>query len=121
MRNHTERRSSFLGRHVFSSTSNAGHAAECGQRLRVRRRHRFDDYLRFIESSLPLISRYLKRVVPSASECRAFPAGNMTLDFDIRNHVHEAWLKHGTETELKALAGKTFGHSDGPAAAVVGY
>jgi diacylglycerol O-acyltransferase len=30
-------------------------------------------------------------------------------EFDLRNHVHQVTLKHGTDKELKALAGKLFG------------
>jgi diacylglycerol O-acyltransferase / wax synthase len=61
--------------------------------------------IEFIESKLPLVPRYRQRVV--------FPPLNLGLphwefdpDFDIRNHIHEVTLKHGTEKELKALAGK---------------
>jgi len=62
-------------------------------------------FSKFIESKLPLIPRYRQRVV--------FPPLNLGLPhwefdtgFDIRNHIHEVTLKHGTEKELKALAGK---------------
>ena len=62
-------------------------------------------FTKFIESKLPLIPRYRQRVV--------FPPLNLGLphwefdtEFDIRNHIHEATLKHGTEKELKTLAGK---------------
>src|SRR5271165_3481127 len=62
-------------------------------------------FSKFIESKLPLIPRYRQRVV--------FPPLNLGLShwefdtgFDIRNHIHEVTLKHGTEKELKALAGK---------------
>jgi WS/DGAT/MGAT family acyltransferase len=66
-----------------------------------------DSYKRFIESRLPLIPRFLKRVVPPP-----FNLGLGTWDYDpsfeLRNHVHEATLTHGTEAELKALAGNIF-------------
>lgn len=59
----------------------------------------------FIESKLPQIPRYRQRVV--------FPAFDLGLPrwapdpkFDIRKHIREVKLKHGTEQELKALAGK---------------
>src|SRR5271167_666623 len=62
-------------------------------------------FIKFIESKLPLIPRYRQRVV--------FPPLNLGLphwefdtEFDVRNHIHEVTLKHGTEKELKALAGK---------------
>jgi diacylglycerol O-acyltransferase len=63
------------------------------------------EVIEFIESKLPLVPRYGQRVV--------FPPLNLGLphwefdpQFDIRNHIREARLKHGTEKELKALAGK---------------
>jgi diacylglycerol O-acyltransferase len=59
----------------------------------------------YIESKLALIPRYRQRVV--------FPAYNMDLpsweydpQFDIRNHVREVTLRHGTEAEFKAVAAK---------------
>jgi len=62
-------------------------------------------FTKFIESKLPLIPRYRQRVV--------FPPLNLGLphwkfdtEFDISNHIHEVTLKHGTEKEMKALAGK---------------
>jgi diacylglycerol O-acyltransferase len=68
----------------------------------------FDDYVRFVESRLPLIPRYLMRVVPPPLNA-GLPTWEYDPGFDIRNHVHEGLLKHGTDTELKALVGKTLG------------
>ena len=68
----------------------------------------FEAYLRFVESRLPLIPRYLKRVVPSALNV-GLPSWDYDPTFDIRNHVREATLKHGTDAELKDLAGKILG------------
>jgi diacylglycerol O-acyltransferase len=68
----------------------------------------FADYLQFVESRLPLIPRYLMRVVPSPLNA-GLPSWDYDPEFDVRNHVHEVTLKHGTDTELKALAGKIFG------------
>src|SRR5579864_1895574 len=65
----------------------------------------FDEYLRFVESRLPLIPRYLKRVVAPPLNA-GLPNWDYDPDFDIRNHIREATLKHGTEAELKALTGK---------------
>ncbi|MGB0119085.1 MAG: wax ester/triacylglycerol synthase family O-acyltransferase [Terriglobales bacterium] len=65
----------------------------------------YEDCVRFVESKLPLIPRYLKRLV--------WPPFNMSLPswefdpaFDIRLHVRDATLKHGSDVELKTLAGK---------------
>jgi diacylglycerol O-acyltransferase len=68
----------------------------------------FADYVRFVESRLPLIPRYLMRVVPAPLNA-GLPSWEYDPDFDIHNHMHEAILKHGSEAELKALAGKTLG------------
>jgi len=67
----------------------------------------FADCGRFVESKLPLIPRYLKRVV-AAPLGLGLPSWEYDPEFDLRNHMHEATLKHGTDTELKALAGKLF-------------
>jgi diacylglycerol O-acyltransferase len=68
----------------------------------------FADYVRFVESRLPLIPRYLMRVVPAPLNA-GLPSWEYDLDFDIHNHMHEVILKHGSKAELKALAGKTLG------------
>jgi diacylglycerol O-acyltransferase / wax synthase len=65
------------------------------------------DCIRFIESKLPLIPRYLKRVVAPPLNI-GLPSWEYDPNFDIHNHVREITLKHGTDTELKALAGKLF-------------
>jgi diacylglycerol O-acyltransferase / wax synthase len=63
--------------------------------------------LQVIESKLPLLPRYLKRVVAPPLNI-GLPTWEYDPNFDIRNHVREVMLKHGTDTELKALAGKLF-------------
>jgi len=68
----------------------------------------FDDYLRFVESRLPLIPRYLMRVVPPPLNA-GLPTWEYDPAFDIRTHVREVVLKHGSIAELKALAGKLLG------------
>ena len=68
----------------------------------------FADYVRFVESRLSLIPRYLMRVVDPPLRA-GLPVWDYDPEFDIRNHVHEVTLKHGTDAELKALAGKLFG------------
>jgi diacylglycerol O-acyltransferase / wax synthase len=65
------------------------------------------DCIRFVESKLPLLPRYLKRVVPAPLGL-GLPSWEYDPEFDIRRHVREETLKHGTESELKALAGKMF-------------
>jgi diacylglycerol O-acyltransferase len=59
----------------------------------------------FIESKLPLIPRYRQHVVPPPFNI-GLPTWEFDPHFDIRNHVREVTLKHGTNTELKAIAGK---------------
>lgn len=67
----------------------------------------FDDCVEFIEAKLPLIPRYLKRVVPAPFGF-GLPSWEYDGEFDIRRHLHEVTLKYGTDTELKAVAGKLF-------------
>jgi diacylglycerol O-acyltransferase / wax synthase len=67
----------------------------------------FEDCVRFIESKLPLLPRYLKRVVPAPFGL-GLPSWEYDPQFDLRRHVREVNLKHGTENELKAVAGKLF-------------
>ncbi|HET9409578.1 MAG TPA: wax ester/triacylglycerol synthase family O-acyltransferase [Candidatus Sulfotelmatobacter sp.] len=67
----------------------------------------FRDCVRFIESKLPLLPRYLKRVV-SAPLGLGLPSWEYDPGFDVDRHIRREKLKHGTETELKALAGKLF-------------
>jgi diacylglycerol O-acyltransferase len=65
----------------------------------------FQDCVQFVESKLPLIPRYLKRVVPPILNI-GLPSWEFDPTFDIRRHVREATLKHGTDAEVKTLAGK---------------
>ena len=67
----------------------------------------FEDCIHFVESKLPLLPRYLKRVVPAPFGL-GLPSWEYDPDFDLRRHVREVTLRHGTELELKALAGKLF-------------
>ncbi|HTZ84783.1 MAG TPA: wax ester/triacylglycerol synthase family O-acyltransferase [Candidatus Acidoferrales bacterium] len=66
-----------------------------------------EDCVKFVESKLPLLPRYLKRVV-SAPFGLGLPAWEYDPEFDLRRHMREETLQHGTETELKNLAGKLF-------------
>ncbi len=65
----------------------------------------FKACVRFVESKLPLLPRYLKRVVPQPLNI-GLPHWEYDPTFDIRNHVREVTLKHGSASELKTLAGK---------------
>ena len=65
----------------------------------------FKSCVQFVESKLPLIPRYLKRVVPPILNI-GLPSWEYDPTFDIRNHIREATLSHGSEAELKTLAGK---------------
>jgi diacylglycerol O-acyltransferase / wax synthase len=65
------------------------------------------DFARFIRSKLPLIPRYLKRVVPEPFGF-GLPSWEYDPDFKLRRHVREAMLKHGTDTELKTVAAALF-------------
>lgn len=65
----------------------------------------FEACVQFVESKLPLIPRYLKRVVPPLLNI-GLPSWEYDPTFDIHNHIREATLKHGTDAELKTLAGK---------------
>jgi diacylglycerol O-acyltransferase len=67
----------------------------------------FGACLQSIESKLPLLPRYQKRVVAPPLNI-GLPTWEYDPNFDIRNHVREVTLKHGTDTELKTLAGKLF-------------
>ena len=66
-----------------------------------------DEFLPSVEAKLSHLPYCAQRVVPAP-----FNIGLPTLEydpaFDFRNHVHEVHLKHGTDAELKALAGKLF-------------
>jgi diacylglycerol O-acyltransferase len=64
----------------------------------------------FIASKLPLVPRYRQRVVVSPFDL-GLPHWEFDPRFDIRNHVREVKLKHGTEDELKELAGKIVSES----------
>lgn len=68
------------------------------------------DLRAFVESKLPLIPRYRQRVVASPFDL-GLPSWEFDPRFDIKNHVREVATKHGTENELKALAGKIVSES----------
>ncbi len=61
--------------------------------------------IRFIESKLPLVPRYLQRVVAPSFQMD-LPAWQPDPDFDIRHHVREIKLRQGTEAEFRAAAAR---------------
>src|SRR5579859_1685293 len=67
----------------------------------------FEDCVQFVESKLPLLPRYLKRLI-SAPFSIGLPSWEYDPEFAIRRHMREVKLEHGTTTELKNLAGKLF-------------
>ncbi|MGD0214062.1 MAG: wax ester/triacylglycerol synthase domain-containing protein [Terriglobales bacterium] len=59
----------------------------------------------YIESKLPLVPRYLQRVVTPPFNL-GLPTWEDDPTFDVHNHVREITLKYGTEAEFKAAAGR---------------
>ena len=59
----------------------------------------------FVESKLPLVPRYRQHVVFPPLNI-GLPSWQFDPNFDIRNHIHQVNLRHGTERDLKALASK---------------
>ena len=68
----------------------------------------FKQCVRFVESKLPLIPRYLKRVVFPPLNI-GLPSWEFDPTFNILAHIREVTLKSGSDTELKNLAGKILG------------
>jgi diacylglycerol O-acyltransferase len=68
---------------------------------------RFEDCVDFVGSKLPLLPRYLQRVMPAPFGL-GLPTWEYDPTFDLHRHIREAKLRHGTETELKELAGRLF-------------
>lgn len=67
----------------------------------------FQDCVRFVESKLPLLPRYFKRVVPAPFGL-GLPAWEYDPEFDLGRHMREVTLKPGTDADLRELAGKLF-------------
>lgn len=61
--------------------------------------------LRYIEKKLPLIPRYQQRVVAAPLNL-TLPSWQADPEFDLRTHVREFRLRHGTEQELHEVAAK---------------
>jgi diacylglycerol O-acyltransferase / wax synthase len=64
-----------------------------------------EDFTAHLESKLPLIPRYLQRLVAPPFDI-GLPTWEYDPEFDVRNHVQEMTLKHGTEAEFKAAVGR---------------
>ncbi len=62
-------------------------------------------FIRFVESKLHLIPRYLQRAVSPPFNV-GLPVWELDPAFDIRNHIRQVTLKAGTDADLKVLAGK---------------
>ncbi len=61
--------------------------------------------IKFVQSKLPLIPRYLQRVVAPAFNV-GLPAWEFDPNFDIRRHIREIKLKQGTDVEVKRIFGE---------------
>ena len=68
----------------------------------------FKAFTQFVQSKLPLLPRYLKRVVPAPFNI-GLPSWEFDPGFNLKNHLQELTLEDGSEKELKAVAGKMFG------------
>lgn len=68
-----------------------------------------DEFATHIESRLPLIPRYLQRVIPAPFGL-GMPMWEFDPGFDIRNHVREIRLKRGSESELQRQASEVLSH-----------
>jgi diacylglycerol O-acyltransferase len=64
-----------------------------------------DRCIEFIESRVPLIPRYMQRVIAPLYNID-LPSWEYDPEFDVRNHVREIVLKRGTEAEFKDVAGR---------------
>ena len=62
-----------------------------------------------IKSKLPMIPRYLQRVMPAPFGV-GMPIWQFDPNFDIHNHVREIKLKRGTENELQKVASGILSH-----------
>ncbi len=67
----------------------------------------FRAFRQFVESKLPLLPRYLKRVVAAPFNI-GLPSWEYDPNFDLKNHLREVKLKTGSEKEFKGLAGNAF-------------
>jgi diacylglycerol O-acyltransferase len=108
MENHQKSDRLSWGDSVFLNLERDGMPLNVGSVSLLEGEIPFRSFLRFVESKLPLIPRYLKRLVAPPFNI-GLPSWDYDPEFDLRNHVREVMLKNGTDRELKALAGKLFG------------
>lgn len=64
-----------------------------------------EECIQLVESKLPLIPRYLQRVVTPPYNI-GLPTWEPAPEFDIHNHIREEKLKRGSEAELKQKTSK---------------
>jgi diacylglycerol O-acyltransferase len=107
MENHKNGDRLSWGDSVFLNLEREGMPLNVGSVSVLEGKVPFQACLRFVESKLPLIPRYLKRVVAPPFNI-GLPSWEYDPEFDLRNHVRKVTLKHGTDGELKALAGILF-------------
>jgi WS/DGAT/MGAT family acyltransferase len=62
-----------------------------------------EDLVRYLETKSTRIPRFRQRVVTPPFNV-GLPSWQDDPHFDVRNHVHEVTLKHGTERELRTVA-----------------
>ena len=91
---------------LFLHVERPGSAAQHRRRERIRRRDKAGRLPRLHRLQLPVIPRYRQHVVFSPFDL-GLPHWEFDPQFDIRNHVREVKLKHGTEDELRKLLGKS--------------
>jgi diacylglycerol O-acyltransferase len=68
-----------------------------------------EEFAAHMESRLPLIPRYLQRVIPAPFGL-GMPMWEFDPNFEIHNHVREIRLKRGTETELQKRVSEVLSH-----------
>jgi len=90
---------------VFLYLEREGMPLHIGSALRFEGVISIDALCEFMDSKLPLIPRYLQRVVAPPFNI-GLPTWEYDPNFDLRNHVREVTLKRGTDGEFKAVMGR---------------
>src|ERR1700758_3064331 len=108
MQNHQQSDRLSWGDTVFLHLEREGMPLNVGSILIFEGEISFESCIQFVESKLPLLPRFLKRVV-AAPFAVGLPTWEYDPQFDLRRHVRELTLKHGTDIELRAVAAKLFG------------
>ena len=107
MRNHLHGDRLSWGDTVFLYLEREGMPLHIGSALRFEGVISVDALCGFLDSKLPLIPRYLQRVVAPPFNI-GLPTWEYDPNFNLRNHVREVTLKRGTDAEFKAITGKIF-------------